>query len=274
MSALRFKLLRTCRDRGNRMRNARRATREMHAERSKGKSLRIAEVLGTLVAVLTVASLAVALWPSGVWPRQEGELPSPKVKVESNIIASGVETRYYVSRPIDQLTAPVGAEACSEELGDWLESDSIRGVPIGDHIRAYLTSERPESMVITGINVKARKLDLPARTVATACEGGNGIVVRGASIVVDKIPFELQFYDEDAKEIDSLRINIGKGDAAEINLVVTVSTPGSVYEWTGEFEVLIGGEEASIPLRDGGKPFRVAGPPSREAKTWVHPDYR
>lgn len=93
-------------------------------------------------------------------------------------------------------------------------------------------------------------------------------------MVVDKNPFALQFYDEDSKEIDSLRVNLGKGDAAEINLVVTVSTPGSVYEWTGEFEVLIGGEEASIPIRAGGKPFRVAGPPSREAKTWIHPEYR
>lgn len=256
------------------MRNARRATREMHAERSKGKSFRIAEVLGTLVAVLTVASLAVALWPSGVWPRQEGELPSPKVKVESNIIASGVETMYYVPGSPDRLKPPAGAPACSEELGDWIESDAIRGVPIGNHIRAFLTSERPESMVVTGIKVEARKLDLPSPTVATTCLGGNGIVIRGASMVVDKNPFALQFYDEDSKEIDSLRINLGKGDAAEINLVVTVSAPGSVYEWTGEFEVLVGGEEASIPIRGGGKPFRVAGPPSREAKTWIHPEYR
>ncbi|CAM5240969.1 hypothetical protein SALBM135S_00936 [Streptomyces alboniger] len=256
------------------MRSSRRAVREAHSERPRSKSLRVAEMLGTIVAVLTVVSLSVALWPSGVWPRHKGELPGPKVKVESDIIASGVETRWSVPRPADRLRPPKTAKACSQDLDDWMGSDAVRGTPIGDHIRIILTSERPESVVLTGIKVAAKRVDTSSRTVAITCQGGNGIIVRGAEMVVDKTPLRFQFYDENAKKIDSLRVNLGKGDAAEITLVVTAASPGSVYEWTGEFEALIGGTETTVPFRDEGEPFRVAGPPSRGAETWFHPDYR
>ncbi|MEV0123188.1 hypothetical protein AB0I16_16880 [Streptomyces sp. NPDC050703] len=234
----------------------------------------MAETLGLVVAVLTAASLAAALWPAGVWPRQEEELPGPKARVVSDILTGGVETMWSVSHRKERLKPPAKAAACSEEVDEWMQSDAVRGVPVGDHIRVVLTSERPESVVLTGISMDVRKVDVPSRTVATTCQAGNGFIVRGAKTVVDKVPLAFQFYDEDARKIDSLRVNLGKGDAAEITLLVTVGTPGAVYEWSGEFEALIGGRETTIPFTDDDEPFRVAGPPTREAESWLHPDYR
>lgn len=222
----------------------------------------------TVVGAIAAAIGIVFAWPENWWPRSPA---GPKV----NVREVGFH-RYVVPRTSAQLKgAPrVSQPSCAQGAHTaWLES--MGGVPTGTHISAFLTSERPESVVVTAFIPRVKRIPAPPmRTNVKICpEGGDGGLeypVRQADLQLDGPPPRFQMYDKDGHPVSRVGLNLGKGDAVEFDISSDVRTSGAVYGWTVDLELLVGGEPRTLTISDHGRPFRTAGA-VYGGKTWEYP---
>jgi hypothetical protein len=138
----------------------------------------------------------------------------------------------------------------------------MESVPTRNYVNFVLTTERTDSVVVIGIRTHVRKVDSPKmRTRVRSCPGGGNGGFEQRTLDVAFGPDQstkTRIFQEDGKELRNIRVNLTKGDAAEFELQVSIDdSPGSVYEWTAELEILKGGEHAYLPVPGG--PYRVAG---------------
>ncbi|MFD0167946.1 hypothetical protein ACFVJH_27965 [Streptomyces decoyicus] len=224
----------------------------------------IASVVGAIAAAIGIAFA----WPDTWWPRSQA---APKVTVRE----AGFE-RYVVPLTSDQLKgAPMVSDPpCTEGAHTaWIES--LGGVPTRTHMSAFLTTEHPESVVVTAFRPKVKRINTsPMRTNVKMCaEGGDGgpeYPVRRADLTLDGPPPRFRMYDKEGHSISRVGLNLGKGDAVEFNISAEVRSSGVVYGWTVDLELLVGGKSRTLTISDHGRPFRTAGA-IYGGKTWAYP---
>lgn len=209
--------------------------------------------VGGLVGIVATTIGVVVAWPADWWPRHP---PEPEVYVKGVTEWGG----YVVPHPAGVFDKPPhhARFPCRRGMSDWVKS--LGGVPNRISVDFVLTTERSESVVVLGLKPHVRKLPTPPmRTTVVDCVAGSGYWGRSADLVVDSQPPKFRLNDENGQPIERIGINLGKGEAAEFHLSAEAETPGAVYEWTADLELLVGGEPMKVTVSDGGKPFKVAG---------------
>ncbi|MFJ4360640.1 hypothetical protein ACIP25_30675 [Streptomyces massasporeus] len=219
-----------------------------------GNGVRAAVVSGVFVLIAALIA-AVVNWPEDWWPNTPPKPPNPKVHVTD---VWPDTSSWVVSRKKDDLTPP-SKNPCDEGNHDWVRS--IGGVETKISIHFVLTTESPESVVITGLRPHAKRVATPKMQtgIRLYCPSGDGFLGRIADLTVDSNPPKFTLYDEDYKPLRRIGLNLDKGDAADFLLNATVNSAGAVYEFTADLELLVGGDRMTLPINDRGKPFRVAG---------------
>ncbi|MFD9013705.1 hypothetical protein [Streptomyces sp. NPDC059552] len=216
---------------------------------------RVVALIGGIVAIVATTLGAVTAWPEDWWPRR---LPTPKIFITS-VQGHGESVIPYPASVLDNPPAEV-KDGCSRQAMDWI--NSLAPVPTETLVSFVLTTEREESVVVVGLKPLVERVDGQAmKTVVEECIGGDGYLIRRADIVVDETPApRFKFTNEEGKAIAGVELKLGKGGAAEFHIHSKAKTPGTVFEWTADVELLIGGEPTSLRLSNRGKPFKVAGP--------------
>ncbi|MFC8247475.1 hypothetical protein [Streptomyces chartreusis] len=217
---------------------------------------KVVAVLAGIVAIVATTIATVAAWPTDWWPRNP---PKPKVYVQRVLYSHEYVTPHPVAK-FDKLPGDVRYE-CNDHTDKWVKA--LGSVSTSVTIEFVLTSENPESVIVLGLTPKAREVRSPTmRTGVSTCGGeggGGGLPVRRVELLIDSRPVDLKLHDEDGKVLDRLGLNLKKGEGVLFELKARASSPGAVFDWTYEVDLLIGGDHVSIPVSDLGKPFRIAG---------------
>ncbi|MEU9785729.1 hypothetical protein AB0H92_33010 [Streptomyces phaeochromogenes] len=213
-------------------------------------------VLAGIVAIVATTITTVVAWPTDWWPRDP---PRPKVYVQRVLYSNEYVTPHPVAK-FDKFPSDVKYK-CNDHTDKWVKT--LGSVSTAVTIEFVLTSENSESVVVLGLTPKVRKVRAPAmKTGVSTCDGWGGpggLPVRRAELVVDSRPVKLELTDESGKSLDRVGLNLKKGEAVLFELKASASSPGAVFDWTYDIELLIGGDHVSIPVSDLGKPFRIAG---------------
>ncbi|MGW6910262.1 hypothetical protein [Streptomyces sp. NPDC054940] len=209
-------------------------------------------LLAGLATVVGVAIAAAAAWPDNWWPRHP-----PELKVYVKGVGGGGSFAVPSAPSALDKPPPEVKFHCSKRSDRWIKS--LGGVPLRTYVDFVLTTEQSESVVIIGLTPHVKRImTSKMKTTVSDCVGGNGYFGRSAELEVDTHPPRVRLFDETGP-IKRIGLNLGKGDAADFHIEAGATTPGAVYEWTVDLELLVGGERKSVTVSDGGKPFKLAG---------------
>jgi hypothetical protein len=216
----------------------------------------VASVLASLLV-----GWAVSYFTPGLWTEVTAAFGKKPINVEvvtdPDRIESARDTprEYLIRKPISQVGPPPSG---SEPLGRWQWAHSNGGLDAYDsYVELIIRGRSSSPVTLLNLEVHVESRAPPVRGTLISYEGlGAGIDVRKVYADLDGPQPTLFHFDEDLNEVELFPLRVSQSEIEVIDVVVM--TGSCDCEWTMELHYEAEGEQGSVPIDNGGEPFRTA----------------